>query len=74
MEEMMRQIKEDNANDCQNGADQIRPAHLGGAEPYLVIGRYSHLKQVDLAVEEEKRDRSVNWLQKLIYHITKPAD
>jgi len=74
MEEMMRQIKEDNANDCQNGGDQIRPAHLGGAEPYLVIGRYSHLKQVDLAVEEEKRYRSLNWLQKLIYHITKPAD
>ena len=70
----MRQIKEDNANDCQNGADQIRTGHLGGAEPYLVIGRYSHLKQVDLAVEEEKRYRSLNWLQKLIYHITKPAD
>ncbi|WP_157281965.1 hypothetical protein [Thauera terpenica] len=71
---MMRQIKEDNANDCQNGADQIRTGHLGGAEPYLVIGRYSHLKQVALAVEEEKRYRSLNWLQKLIYHITKPAD
>ena len=74
MEEMMRQIKEDNANDCQKGADQIRPGHLGGAEPYLVIGRYSHLKQVALAVEEEKRYRSLKWLQKLIYHITKPAD
>lgn len=74
MERVMQQCVRDNANDFQHGADHIRTPRLSEAEACLVIGRYSHLKHVALAAEEEKRYRSLNWLQKLIYHITKPAD